>query len=334
MINLKSSVKMVQSITLLAATCVLLLAGCQEQNTPAPPTASAATTPTPMSTAEPLPAYTPTAAQSPEATSAVSPTPFETFIGDDTIFYVIRGNSYKYTPESESMTVEEIGAQLTAIMLERLKEPDDCLNLTYQITDFRNISIADIEFVEGENLPYYYAYWYAWPKAEIAYTGSYGLLGESDGTEYFNSEDMDMDRGIGRVRIMDKGDYYTLVCDIKKDSNIKSFFCNRSYQYTPEDEDMPIEEVAERLIKLLLEDLKHPDSGRTYQIMDYQNIEATQIKWYEDKQCWRALPGIAIAYIGYYGELGKSDGTQFFDHLGTDGGVGYIKITKDGGTIR
>jgi len=239
---------------------------------------------------------------------------------------------YKYKPEEEGMNVEDIAVKLTVIMLETLKEPDENLNLSFKITDFRNISIDDIEFVDGKNLPYYYAYWHAWPKAEIAYTGTYGLLGESNGTEYFNSEDMDFDRGIGRVAIIDMGGYYALTSDIKKLTTIRSYFAKRSYRFTPKDTNMPIEDIATQLTELLLDDLKLPDSSRSFQITDYRNIVIQNIQWYEDRQCWTAWPKADIAYIGRYGELGKSDGTQFFEYLGTDGGIDRVKIKKDGDT--
>lgn len=236
-----------------------------------------------------------------------------------------------FTPETEDMTIEEIAEKLTAKTLERLKNPEDVRDLTFKSADYRNIRIEDIELVEGANPPYYYSIWRARPKAEIAYTGSYGLLGESYGTRYFNSEDMDTDGGMGLVEIYDKGGYYSMLTVIKKATTTRKAFSTKEYQYTPEDADISIQEAATHLIELVLEELKLPDSTRSFQITDYQ-AKASQIQWYEDKQCWRAMPDISIAYIGRYGELGKSDGTQLFDHLGTDGGPGFIKITKGGGT--
>ena len=109
-------------------------------------------------------------------------------------------------------------------------------------------------------------------------------------------------------------------------------FPDDGFLYTPDDPDMDIAEVALRTLEAFLDTLKVYDEDRTFQVLDYWVTisEVTE----EAPGRWLVRAWENLKYVGNFGWLGYSDGSDFFEHLGTDGPLSYMRIFQEGDSYR
>ena len=93
-----------------------------------------------------------------------------------------------------------------------------------------------------------------------------------------------------------------------------------------------IAEVALRTLEAFLDTLKVYDEDRTFQVLDYWVTisEVTE----EAPGRWLVRAWENLKYVGNFGWLGYSDGSDFFEHLGTDGSLDYMRIFQEGDSYR
>lgn len=120
---------------------------------------------------------------------------------------------------------------------------------------------------------------------------------------------------------------------ISQYNNINSTISPEGYEYISSEENISKESIAYYFVSTILENLKAEDTNVSFQIKDYRNIEPGDIVWDDDFQAWCFTPQAEISFVGYYGLVGESDGSEYFRlhsgddsirDLDTDGDIGYL----------
>ena len=118
------------------------------------------------------------------------------------------------------------------------------------------------------------------------------------------------------------------------------------FQYTPEDPDMPIEEVAVHLAEMVLDAMKEPDEDRIFQITDYRNLSVSKITWVDEETAkeidgpYTRGPGWAVAFYveacgtGWLGPVCRVDDLGYVASDTDYFNFAYFKIVKEENTYK
>lgn len=117
------------------------------------------------------------------------------------------------------------------------------------------------------------------------------------------------------------------------------------YEYTPLSDDESLEEIAYKVLTEFFDDCKKEDPNvnpnLAFRITDYRNLDPGEMLWDDYGQMWYFFPQAEVAYTGYYGEIGESDGATYYFlysdtdlNLGTDGSLALGIYKTEYGTYK
>lgn len=130
------------------------------------------------------------------------------------------------------------------------------------------------------------------------------------------------------------GDEPYIFISHEKHSSIMQCLKQQEYEYTPP-HNLPINDIVQKLVENMMDNLLVYDSERTFQITDYEIVSIGQVEWDQNENCWSTWPEIKIAWTGWYSVEGFQPADQEMVSLDdTDGHFFRLKITKDGETYK